>query len=117
MVETLTQVAATQALVSTLAQVENTIATVPSNASSNTPFTLTINSPADQAVVSQPSVEIRGEVSTDMVLSINDDIYIFPAGIFTVTVSLQEGPNVIQIVASDMSGNEIDQILTITYQP
>jgi hypothetical protein len=93
------------------------VVSVPSTTNGSAPFTLTILSPADQAVVSQPSVEIRGQVSTEVVLSINDDIYSLPAGDFKETVTLQEGPNVIQIVASDMSGNEIDQILTITYQP
>ncbi len=71
----------------------------------------------DQAIVSQPSVEVRGTVSTDAVLTINDDIYVISAGAFTETVALQEGPNAIQITASDMSGNEVDEILTVTYQP
>jgi len=93
-------------------------ATTPSPASfSSGILTLTIFSPLDQAVVSQSSVEIQGEVSTDAVLTINDDIYVLPPGIFTEMVALEQGPNAIQIVASDQSGNEIDQILTVIYQP
>lgn len=92
-------------------------ATASSTPLSNLPLILTIYSPKDQAIVSQPSVEIHGEVSTDAVLTINDDIYVLPKGIFTKTVALVEGPNAIQIIASDMNGNEVDQILTITYQP
>jgi hypothetical protein len=93
-------------------------ATTPfSTAFSNVPLTLTIYSPADQSIVSQPSVEIRGEVSMDAVLTINNDTYLLPPGIFIETVALEEGPNTIQIIASDMNGNEVDLILTITYQP
>jgi hypothetical protein len=84
---------------------------------SNGPFTLTVFSPLDQASISEPSVEIHGEVSEDAVLSINDDIYVLPPGVFTETVVLEEGPNAIQIVASDMNGNEVDLILTVIYLP
>ena len=81
------------------------------------PFTLTIFSPADQAVVAQPQVDLRGEVSAPAVLTINEDTYVLDQGAFTETVPLQEGLNSVQIVASDMDGNEVDSILTITYQP
>lgn len=97
-------------------------ATMPPEASktippSNVPLTLTITSPTDQASVSQPSVEVSGSVSTDAVLTINDDIYDLPAGSFSETVALAQGPNAIEIVASNMSGNEVDKVLTVTYQP
>lgn len=84
---------------------------------SQVPFTLTNVSPADQSIVSQSTIEIKGEVSREAVLSINNDFYLVPAGPFSKPVTLVEGPNSIQIVASDMLGNEIDLILTITYQP
>ena len=80
-------------------------------------FTLTVTSPADQAVVAKPGVELRGKVSDAAVLTVNDDTYLLEAGAFTETVQLQEGINAIQIVASDMDGNEVDLILTVTYQP
>jgi hypothetical protein len=81
------------------------------------PLTLTIYSPQDQATVSNSKVDLRGNVSEDAVLTVNDDIYVLKPGEFTQSVSLSEGLNAIQIVASDLSGNEIDTILTITYQP
>jgi len=91
-------------------------ASIPAHFSS-TPLILVITSPTDQAVVSQPSVEVRGTVSTEAVLTINNDIYILTAGAFTETVALDDGPNAIQIAASNMSGTEVDKILTVTYQP
>ncbi len=84
---------------------------------SNGAFALTIFSPPDQAVVSEPKVDLRGEVSKDAVLTVNDDTYVLKPGSFVETVQLEEGLNAVQIVASDMDGNEIDLILTITYQP
>ena len=81
------------------------------------PLTLTIYSPQDQATVSSPTVDLKGKVSEDAVLTVNDEIYTLKSGEFTQPVSLSEGLNAVQIVASDMAGNEIDLILTITYQP
>jgi hypothetical protein len=84
---------------------------------SSGPFTLTIFSPADQALVTEPQVEIRAELSAEAVVSIDEDTYVFEAGTFSQTVPLEEGLNSVQIVASDMDGNEVDLILTITFQP
>jgi hypothetical protein len=85
--------------------------------STNGPFTLTIFSPQDKATVSTQSMDLKGEVSSDAVLTINNETYVLNPGAFTQPVSLEEGLNAIQIVASDMNGNEVDLILTITYQP
>jgi hypothetical protein len=81
------------------------------------PFTLTISSPSDLAVVNQSQVNLKGEINKTAVLSINDDTYLLEKGAFSEPVTLQEGVNAVQIVASDMDGNEVDLILSITYQP
>ncbi len=100
------------------------VGTASSNSTEQTPirmsqgsFTLTILTPADLAVVSEPQVELRGEVSEPAVLTVDENSYLLEAGTFNEPVQLQEGINAIQIVASDMDGNEVDLILTITYQP
>jgi Glucodextranase, domain B len=80
-------------------------------------FSLMIYSPADGDVVNQPQVELRGQTTVETVLSVNNEIHILPAQQdFVIPVPLEEGPNVIEIVASDYAGNEIDIILTVTYQ-
>jgi hypothetical protein len=38
-------------------------------------------------------------------------------GIFSITVPLEEGPNLIQIVASNVGGNEASIDLIVTYEP
>lgn len=84
---------------------------------SSGPFTLTINSPADLSVVNQSQVDLRGKVSSAAVLTVNDNTYLLEKGTFSEPIQLQEGINAVQIVASDMDGNEVDIILSITYQP
>jgi hypothetical protein len=83
----------------------------------NGPFALTIFAPADQAVVSIPKVDLHGQVSADAVLTVNADTFVLKRGEFTQSIPLETGLNSLQIVASDMDGNEIDLVLTITYQP
>ncbi len=80
-------------------------------------FTFTISSPADLTVLNQPQVDLIGDVNKTAVLTINDDTYLLNKGAFSEPVQLQEGVNAIQVVASDMDGNEVDLILSITYQP
>lgn len=79
---------------------------------------LRIISPADEAILVAPQVEVRGEAPAGAALSINDEILIVPADEeFAVTLPLEEGPNAIEIVASDIEGTEITLILVVTYQP
>ncbi len=68
-------------------------------------------------MVDQPQIELKGEVNETAVLTVNDDTYLLQKGTFSQPVNLQEGVNALQIVASDMDGNEVDLILSITYQP
>jgi hypothetical protein len=83
----------------------------------NGPLVLKLLAPADETVVAAPQVNVVGEVSAETVLTINDEIYLLPAGAFSQAVPLEEGPNVLEIVASDAAGNEVYLILTVTYQP
>jgi hypothetical protein len=81
------------------------------------PLVLTITFPLDNAVAGEPQINLIGNVSRDAVLTVNNDIYVLPSGDFTIPLTLDEGPNALEIVASDTDGNEVDLILTVTYQP
>jgi hypothetical protein len=54
----------------------------------------------------------------DAPVSVNDE---FPEvgidGVFTSTVTLDEGPNVVEVVASTASGDESSIVLLIIYEP
>jgi glucodextranase-like protein len=94
----------------------------PNNPASATPTAgplgLRILSPEDNAVVHVPQVEVAGEAPADLVVTINDDIVLVDeTGTFSVTLPVEEGPNLIQIVASDAQGNEANVDLVVTYEP
>lgn len=79
---------------------------------------LHIVAPQDGDVVNTSSVLLRGFALPETVISVNEDIYLVgPQGQFEIPLMLEEGPNVFEIVASDLSGNEESVILVITYQP
>jgi len=81
-------------------------------------FGLQVLSPQDEAVVNIPQVDVTGLAPAGAVISINDEILIVAAdGQFKTTISLDEGPNLLEIVGSDENGNEAAIILTVTYEP
>ena len=74
--------------------------------------------PQDQMTVKTAQVDVRGQAPEETTVTVNDDILVVgPDQSFQSTVSLNAGPNPIEIVASDMSGNEVSFTLTVTYQP
>jgi len=80
-------------------------------------LTARILSAPDTTVNDEPYV-IQGWTNEEAVVTINDQIFINPAeSYFELPVDLEEGPNWIEIVISDMDGNEVSFTLTITYEP
>jgi hypothetical protein len=82
-------------------------------------FFLHIAEPADgEAIVTTSTFDIVGRTSVDALVSVNDS---FPDvavdGTFTSTVTLDEGPNVIEVVASTAGGGESSIVLLIIYEP
>ena len=79
---------------------------------------LQVLSPQDETVVNTPQVEVIGTAPVGAVVTVNEDILIVNTdGQFKSIVSLEEGPNLIEILASDEDGNETSLLLTITYEP
>ena len=79
---------------------------------------LQILSPQDEAIVNIAQVEVIGSASAGAVVSVNDEIIlVLNDRQFRAKVSLEEGPNLIEIIASDASGNETSLLLTVTYEP
>jgi len=77
-----------------------------------------ILSPEAEAVVNVPEVEVIGEAAPETVVTLNEAIVVVDeSGTFSVTLLLDEGPNEIEIVASDLEGNELSFILEVTYDP
>jgi hypothetical protein len=79
---------------------------------------LQVTSPQDGDTVTTSQVDVIGLAPAGSVVSVNDDILVVGEGQqFKSTISLDEGPNLIEVVASDDNGNETSVILTVTYEP
>jgi hypothetical protein len=82
-------------------------------------LTLTISEPADETVVNQDTILVAGRTEPDAVVSVNGNIVtgIDEDGNFATAVSLLDGPNLIEVIASDYAGNQSTQTLTVIYTP
>ncbi|MBI3740010.1 MAG: hypothetical protein HY258_13265 [Chloroflexi bacterium] len=82
------------------------------------PVSIRVDTPQDGAVVNTPQIEVSGMASAGAVVTVNDNIIIVGAdGQFKTTIALDEGPNLIEIIASNDSGSETSVELTVTYEP
>ena len=65
-------------------------------------------------MVSSQRVTVAGRASPDATVSVNGQLVeLEPTGTFQVTVPLGEGPNLIEIIASDLAGNVEHDLLTL----
>ncbi len=61
---------------------------------------------------------MNGTGTPGEVVSVNDNIILIGAdGKFDTTISLAEGPNLLEVVASNDAGEETTIELTVTYTP
>jgi len=83
---------------------------------------LEITSPADESTVSTGNVTVSGSTIPGAVVSISiDDSTVIadvdPNGNFQTVVPLEEGPNFIEVIASDPLDNQVSDNVTIVYIP
>ena len=77
---------------------------------------LTITEPQDETTVYLADLVIKGQTEPDAVVSVNEAVVDVDAeGNFSTTVTLEEGPNPIEVLASDFEGNEGSVTLTVIY--
>ena len=80
------------------------------------PFSLLY--PPDGLEVFEPNVEVIGATRPDAIVGIDGiPLATNPLGIFFTTVPLEEGPNLIEVIATDISSNVRFQTLVIFYSP
>ncbi len=95
----------------------------PTLAAANTPtpssvFTITVESLHDGDSVHTSPILVIGQTAPNAVVSINDAVGLAgPDGRFALSVPLELGPNVLEVIASRSSGDQTFAILTILYQP
>jgi hypothetical protein len=76
---------------------------------------LDVTAPSNESIVTATSVTVQGTTTTDAVVSINGiTVEVDPLGGFTAEVTLDEGPNVIDVIASDLSAQQSVQLAVIS---
>ena len=83
---------------------------------------LQITQPIDGAQVSTSAVLVTGKTISGAVVSVSIDDTVEIANVdqngnFSVTVNLGEGPNLIEVIASDLQGNEKSSTIAVIYVP
>ena len=80
---------------------------------------LTIEKPESlESVVSTAAITVVGRTLVNAVVSVNDLFAdVDQDGRFTVPLQLEEGPNIIQVVASVETGEEKAETITLIYSP
>ncbi len=83
---------------------------------------LEISQPTDEAQVSTSPILITGRTTPEAVVSllVNEEIEIANVdqnGNFSVNIYLEEGPNLVEVIASDQYGNENSVIIVVSYVP
>jgi hypothetical protein len=77
---------------------------------------LTITEPQDETTVYTSDLVVKGQTENDAVVSVNEAVVdVDVEGNFSTTVTLEEGPNPIEVLASDFDGNEGSVTLTVIY--
>ena len=94
----------------------------PTPTSASIALFLEIVEPENESTVSTESIIVSGSTIPGAVVSISvdDDIEIADVdeqGNFSATVTLAEGPNYIEVLASDQEGNEEYSTLVVIYSP
>lgn len=74
--------------------------------------------PADGQLVTHPTVQVLGGTSQDAVVGINGiPVAVNDLGIFSTTVLLQEGSNLIEVMAVDIQQNVTFKTAAVFYEP
>lgn len=104
----------------------STIQTAPSPTVTEAPIstdisegmTIIVTEPIDKSTVTTAVVSVKGTASANADVFVNEkEIKANAKGNFTTTVELDEGENVISIIANDADGNYAEKDITITYEP
>jgi uncharacterized protein YfaP (DUF2135 family) len=77
---------------------------------------LTVTQPLNETTVYAADLVVKGQTESDAVVSVDGvTVEVDAEGKFSTTVALEEGPNPIEVYASDFEGNEGSVFLTVIY--
>ena len=79
---------------------------------------LQVDSPLGDDVVSNNLLQVSGRASPGASVSVNGRMANRgKEGVFTIDVNLVEGANLVEVIASDLSGAQEDAIFLVVYAP
>ena len=98
--------------------IESDVATESTSNSGTFNLSLDFEGIGNESVVRSDRVLLHGVTSPDAIVSVNGVILeVQPDGTFELTLPLDPGPNIVDIVASDLEGNSINSSLAIISIP
>jgi hypothetical protein len=69
---------------------------------------------ADMQVIAASPLVLIGQAIPDSVLTINENVILMDeTGTFSIELPLEEGPNILEITASNTAGDQIEAVITI----
>ncbi len=93
-------------------------AATPTRPAVATAFVLKVFDPADESVVNRALLVVRGQTAVGAVVSVNATLATVDAtGAFSAPITLEEGANLIEVVASDYAGNVLTQEILVVFEP
>ena len=81
------------------------------------PFLLLVTEPENESIVSNSILPLSGRTGPNAIVSINGrSVPVDRFGYFSSTVRLEEGPNVIDVVATNDDGQTLSTVLAVIYR-
>ena len=81
-------------------------------------FVLEVTEPRGQSVVSQRHVKVAGLTGSEATAHVNGrQVAVDQLGAFSTKVTLDLGPNVIEIIANNRDGQELTTVIAVIYRP
>ena len=82
------------------------------------PFLLVISQPENESVVSVPNLPLSGRTDPDAIVSVNGrSVPVDRFGYFSTTLLLAEGPNILDVVATNYDGETLSKVVAVIYRP
>lgn len=82
------------------------------------PFLLLVTEPKDQSIVSEAVIRLSGRTAPEAVTSVNGvSVLVDEWGFFFTLVTLEPGPNIIDVVATNLDGEVLNAVLALIYRP
>lgn len=76
---------------------------------------LVVSEPSNNMVTTSPTISVKGKTVANADISINEkDLKADAQGNFSTTISMEEGENIIAVLAVDEAGNFVEQDLIVT---